>query len=39
LNRNLFEIPRGYALKKEEEVSAPSGAPQMPADMPEEVKK
>ncbi|MFO7738565.1 MAG: DUF4412 domain-containing protein [Desulfatiglandaceae bacterium] len=39
LNKNLFEIPKGYTLKKQEEVSAPAGPQQMPADMPEELKK
>lgn len=39
LNKNLFEIPEGYTLKKQEAVSAPTGPQQMPADMPEELKK
>jgi hypothetical protein len=39
LSTNLFKIPKGYTLKKEAAVSGPAGPQQMPADMPEELKK
>lgn len=38
LSKNLFKIPKGYTLK-EKDVSEQAGSPQMPDEMPEELKK